>query len=190
MRETASEVRNGQLTPQVPVILLGSAIFFGHTSYKNFNITQFLTQRPQVFCFFFRQRCGGAFMKDIDERVCIPRGKRQSQCRPVQRGRPAERSPRAQNPDAKSRDTRDNAVQLRHVEPARVSLRHAAPSLPQALDSLHRWAKVQSRRPPNNPMWTRLSRREVRASRRLYAGGGFCLRDLWRAWRIRDCGSA
>ena len=39
-------------------------------------------------------------------------------------------------------------------------------------------------------IWTRLSRREVRASRRLYAEGGSCLRDLWRAWRIRDCGSA
>ena len=40
------------------------------------------------------------------------------------------------------------------------------------------------------PIWTRLSRRKVRASRRLYAGGGFCLRDLWRAWRIRDSRSA
>ena len=30
-------------------------------------------------------------------------------------------------------------------------------------------------------IWTRLSRREVRASRRPYAGGGSCLRDLWRA---------
>ena len=40
------------------------------------------------------------------------------------------------------------------------------------------------------PIWTRLSRREVRVSRRLYAGGGSCLRDLWRAWRIRDCRSA
>ena len=30
----------------------------------------------------------------------------------------------------------------------------------------------------------------VRASRRLYAGGGSCLRDLWRAWRIRGCRSA
>ena len=40
------------------------------------------------------------------------------------------------------------------------------------------------------PIWTRLSRREVRASRRLYAGGGSCSRDLWRAWRIRDCRSA
>ena len=36
----------------------------------------------------------------------------------------------------------------------------------------------------------RFSRREVRASRRLYAGGGSCLRDLWRAWRVRDCRSA
>ena len=40
------------------------------------------------------------------------------------------------------------------------------------------------------PIWARLSRREVRASRRLYAVGGSCLRNLWRAWRIRDCRSA
>ena len=45
-------------------------------------------------------------------------------------------SPRAQNPDAKSRSTRDNSVRLRHVEPARVPLRHAAPSPPQILDTL------------------------------------------------------
>ena len=38
--------------------------------------------------------------------------------------------------------------------------------------------------------WTRLSRRKVRALGRLYAGGGSCLRDLWRALRIRDCRSA
>ena len=30
------------------------------------------------------------------------------------------------------------------------------------------------------PIWIRLSRREVRASRRLYAGGGSCSRNLWR----------
>ena len=79
------------------------------------------------------------------------------ECRPVHRGRPAhtqrmvqlpevhprtvrpiERTPRAQNPDTKSRGTRDNAVRLRHVEPTCVPLRHAAPSLPQqVLDSLH-----------------------------------------------------
>ena len=101
-------------------------------------------------------------------RVCIPREKRQPKCRPVHRGRPArtqrmvqlpevhprtvrptERSPRAQNPDAKSRGTRDNAVRLRHVEPARVPLRHAASSPPHVLDSLHRLAKAQSRRPPD-----------------------------------------
>ena len=39
------------------------------------------------------------------------------------------------------------------------------------------------------PIWTRLSRREVRASRRLYARSGSCSRDLWRPWRIRDCRS-
>ena len=94
--------------------------------------------------------------------------KRQLQCRPVHRGRPAytqrmvqlsevhpqtvrstERSPRAQNPDAKTQGTRDSAVRLRHVEPARVPLRRAAPSPPQVLDSLHRLAKAQSRRPPD-----------------------------------------
>ena len=97
-----------------------------------------------------------------------PRGERHPQCRPVHRGRPAhtqrmvqlpevhpqtlrptERSPRAQNPDAKNRGTRDNAVRLRHVEPARLPLRHTAPSPPQVLDSLHWLAKAQSRRPPD-----------------------------------------
>ena len=98
----------------------------------------------------------------------LPRGKRQPKCRPVHRGRPArtqrmvqlpevhprtvrptERSPRAQNPDAKSRGTRDNAVRLYYVESARVPLRHAARSPPQVLDSLHRLAKAQMRRPPD-----------------------------------------
>ena len=45
--------------------------------------------------------------------------------------RPTERFPRAPNPDAKGRGNRDNAVSLRHVEPARVPLRHAASSPPQ-----------------------------------------------------------
>ena len=95
-------------------------------------------------------------------------GEGQPQCRPVHRGRPARtprmvqlpevhprtvrptvRSPRAQNPDAKSRGTRGNAARLCHVEPARVPLQHAAPSPPQVLDSLHRSAKAQSRRPPD-----------------------------------------
>ena len=60
---------------------------------------------------------------------------------------PTERFPRTQNPDAKNRGTRDNAVRLRHVGPARVPLRHAAPNPPQVLDSLHRLARAQSRRP-------------------------------------------
>ena len=91
----------------------------------------------------------------------------QPQCRPVHRGqpthtqrmvklpkvhprnvRPTKRSPpRAQNPDAKSRGTRDNAVRLRHEEPARVPLRHAAQSPPQLPDSLHRLVIKQSHRP-------------------------------------------
>ena len=36
----------------------------------------------------------------------------------------------------------------RHVEPARVPLRHAAPSPPQLSDLLHRLANEQSHRPP------------------------------------------
>ena len=114
------------------------------------------------------QRRGSGPGVQPDERVCIPRGKRQPKCRPAHRGRPArtqrmvelpeihprtvrptERSPRAQNPDAKSRGTRDNAVRLRPVEPAGVPLRHAGPSPPQLLDSLHRLAKAQSRRLPD-----------------------------------------
>ena len=85
------------------------------------------------------QRRGSGLGVQPDERVCIPRGKRQPQCRPVHRGRPAhtqrmvqlpevhprtvrptERSPPVQNPDAKSRGTRDNAVRLRHVDGARA----------------------------------------------------------------------
>ena len=95
-------------------------------------------------------QCGGSGPGvQPDERVCIPRGKHQPQCRPVHRGRPArtqhmgqllkvhprtvrptERSPRAQNPDVNSRGTRDNAVRLCHVEPrARaVTTRSAEPT--------------------------------------------------------------
>ena len=49
--------------------------------------------------------------------------------------------PRAQDPDAKSRGIRDNTIQLRHVEPTRVALRHAAPSPSRLPDSSHRLAK-------------------------------------------------
>ena len=146
-----------------------------------------------------------------DERVCIPGGKSQPQCRPVHRGRPAhtqrmvqlsevhprtvrptERSPRAPNPDAKSRGTRDNAVRLRHVEPTRVLLRHAAPSPPQILDSLHRLAKAQSRRPPDF-----LSGHVYRDGKGEHRGDFTQKADLvcgicgphGGAWMIRDCRS-
>ena len=66
----------------------------------------------------------------------------------LQTVQPTERFPRDQNQDAKSRGTRDNAVRLRHVEPARVPLRHAPPSSPQVFDSLHRLARAQPCRPP------------------------------------------
>ena len=61
---------------------------------------------------------------------------------------PTERSSRRyQNTYSKSRGTRDSAVRLRHVEPARVPLRHAAPSPPQIPGSLYRLAEELSRRP-------------------------------------------
>ena len=49
-----------------------------------------------------------------------------------------------------SRGTRAIAVRLRHVDPACVPLRHAAPSPPQLPDSLHRLVKEQSHRPPDS----------------------------------------
>ena len=76
----------------------------------------------------------------------------------------------------RTRGTEDNNVRLRHVEPARGPLRHAAP--------------VGIAPTTRFPIWTRLSRRKVRAPRRLFAGCGSCLRDLWHTWRIRDCRSA
>ena len=45
---------------------------------------------------------------------------------------------------------RDNNARLRHVEPACVPLRYAAPSPPQLTDSLHQLAKGQSHRPPDS----------------------------------------
>ena len=133
-----------------------------------FGLTVFKRERDAGVHRHIQRRGSGPGVQP-DEGVCIPRGKCQPQCRPAHhRGRPAhtqrmvqlqkvhprtvrltERSPRAQNPDAKSRGTRDNAVRLRHVEPARVPLRHAAPSPPQVPDSLHQLAKAQPRRPPD-----------------------------------------
>ena len=103
-----------------------------------------------------------------NERVLIPQEECQPRCRDVHGGQPAhtqrmvqlpevhprtvqptERSPRAQNPDAKGQGTRDTAVQLRHVEPATVLLRHATPYPPHLPGSLHRLAKEQSHRSPD-----------------------------------------
>ena len=85
------------------------------------------------------QRRGSRPGVQPNEIVCIPRRERQPQHRPVHRGRPAhtqrmvrlpqvhprtvrpiKRPLRAQNTDAKSGGTRDNAVRLRHVEPTRA----------------------------------------------------------------------
>ena len=77
----------------------------------------------------------------------------QRKCQPANRGQPAHtqrmvqlpevhprtvrpnaRFPRAQTSDVKSRGTPHNVVRLRHVEPARVPSRYAAPSPPQHPD--------------------------------------------------------
>ena len=44
--------------------------------------------------------------------------------------RPTEHHPRPQDLDTRSKGTRNNAVRLRHVDPARVHLRYAATSSP------------------------------------------------------------
>ena len=99
---------------------------------------------------------------------------------------PTERSPGASNPNAKSRDNRDNAVRLCHVEPTRVSLRHATPNPSQLPDSLRRLAKNNSA----DHKFAKVSGHAYKDGKRLYAGGGSCSRDLWRTWGIRDCRSA
>ena len=97
--------------------------------------------------------------------------------------RPTGRSPRAQNPDAKSRGTQDNAYGCVTWGPRAChhhTLRRAHHSF---LTQCIGWRKHNRAGHPI-PIWTRLSKREVRAPRRLYARGGSCARDLWRAWRI------
>ena len=134
---------------------------------------------------------------------------RQPQCRPVHRGRPAhtqrmiiqlpEVYPRIVRPTeraplelkiqmlraevletrcctAMSRGARARATATRCAEPTTGSRFTASSVGESTIAPTTRF-----------PIWTRLSRREVRAWRRPYAGGGGpCLRDLWRAWRIRD----
>ena len=76
---------------------------------------------------------------------------------------------------------------LRHAESARVRLRHAAPSSPERPDLLNRLAKKWSHRPDNFLSGHPYEDAKWEDLRWFCAGGGSCLRDLWRAWRIRDC---
>ena len=155
-----------QLRKMIGVIVIVCAAFGLTVSEAKTEIISLRAKgMPESTATFIVEAAGQVF-NQTNEFVYL--GGRQPKCRPIHRGRPArtqrmvqlpevhprtvrptERSPRAQNPDAKSRGTRDNAVRLRHVEPARAPLRHAAPSPPQVLDSLHRLAKAQSRRPPD-----------------------------------------
>ena len=52
------------------------------------------------------------------------------------------------------------------------------------------WRKHNRADHPTSYLDTLIIMREVKTSRRLYAGGGSCLGILSRAWRIRDCQSA
>ena len=155
-----------QLRKMIGVIVIVCAAFGLTVSEAKTEIISLRAKgMPESTATFIVEAAGQVF-NQTNEFVYL--GGRQPKCRPIHRGRPArtqrmvqlpevhprtvrptERSPRAQNPDAKSRGTRDNSVRLRHVEPARAPLRHAAPSPPQVLDSLHRLAKAQSRRPPD-----------------------------------------
>ena len=113
------------------------------------------------------QRRGSGPCVQPNDRVHIPRGECQPQCRLVHRGQSAHTqrmddvasghtslnrttdralpsSSKFERPE--SRGTQDNAERLRHVEPVRVSLRHAAPSPSQLSNTLHWLAKKHSRR--------------------------------------------
>ena len=114
------------------------------------------------------QRRGSVPCVQRNDRVHVPRGECQPQCRPVHRGQSAHTqrmddvasgyislncttdrslpsSSKFECPE--SRGTQDNAERLRHVEPVRVSLRHASPSPSQLSNTLNWLAKKQSRRP-------------------------------------------
>ena len=143
-----------QQRKMVGVIVIVCAVFGLTVQEANIEIMCLHTKKmPKPFAVYLQ----------LNERVCIPWGERQSQCRPVYRGqlahtqrmmslpevypltvRPTERSHRAQNPDAQTRGTRDIAVRLRNVGTTRVLLRDATPSPPQLLDLLHRFAKKHS----------------------------------------------
>ena len=114
---------------------------FGPTASEAKTEIMCLRTRGYAGVYRYIQRRGSGPGVQSNERVRIHRGERQPQRRLVHRGLPAhtqrivqlpevyprsvrstKRSPRAQNPDAKSRGTRDNAGRLCHVEPARVPL--------------------------------------------------------------------
>ena len=116
------------------------------------------------------QRRGSRPCVQPNDRVHVPRGECHPQCRPVHRGQSAHTqrmgdvasghtplnctTNRALPSSSKfecpeSRGTQDNAERLRHVEPVRVSLRHAALSPSPLSNTLHWLAKEHSRRPPD-----------------------------------------
>ena len=152
-----------QLTKMMGLIVVVCAAFGLTVSEAKTEIICLRAKGMPQYTAIFRVEATGQVHNQANEFVYTSRGT-STQCRRVHLDRPAytqrrvqlpevhpptvrptERSSRAQAPDAKSRGTRDNGVRLRHVESARVPLRHAAPSPPQVLYSLlHRLAKAQS----------------------------------------------
>ena len=157
-----------QLRKMMGMIVIVCAAFDLTVSEANIEIICLRPKGMPEPLVIFSVGAAGQLHNQTNESVYLGGNVNQNECRPVHRGQPAhtqrmmqlpevhpqivrstKRSPRAQNPDAKSRGTRDNAVRLRHVEPTCVPLPHAAPSPPQLPDSLHWSAKEQSCRPPD-----------------------------------------
>ena len=155
------------------------------------------------------QRSGSGPGVEQDKRVCIPRGKRQPQCRPVHRGRPAhtqrmvqlpkvhprtvqptERSPRAQSPRMLKAEVLETMLYGCVTWSPRAchynTLRRAHHRF---LTRRIRWQKHKRADHPISYL-DKLIKTGRESIERLYVGGGSCLRYLWRAWRIRDCRSA
>ena len=84
-----------------------------------------------------------------------------------------------------NRGTRDNAVRLRHAEPAHVPLRHAASSPLQPLTRCCiGWRKNNRTDQPVSYLDTLIKTESGSIEATLRRS---CSRDLWHAWRTPDC---
>ena len=151
------------------------------------------------------QRRGSGPDVQPDERACIPRGERQSQCRPVYRGRPVHTQRMVQLPEVHPRTVQPiehsprAQIRMQRAEVLSTMLYGCVTCSPRAChyDTLGRahhkfltrsigWRKHNRADHaisyPNTLVKTG-SKSIVAILRRRW----MCLRDLWRSWRIRDC---